>query len=281
MKGCRKMQDRLMPADRRIDDREQPRHDMARHDIGRDVASIEPAAKTVTNPVDYASDLPDTFKYEHFDRALRAATSRWTMGLSPHATAAAWLNWSAHLTRSPGRQLELAEIAWQNAFKVAQFAVDAMSGSAPEPPFQPRPDDRRFRAPEWQALPYSLYVQSFLAADDYRRHATQRMRGMSRVHAQRVEFMLRQLYDLVAPSNNPWLNPVIRKENKGGVRSQYCSWAGQIPVRRWPQFVRRYCSQDRWFRRRTRPRRNARARRLSKSSDRAHSVRADDQARRR
>jgi polyhydroxyalkanoate synthase len=87
------------------------------------------------------------------------------------------------------------------------------------PPFLPREGDRRFSAPEWQTRPFDVYVQWFLALEDYWRQATAQVRGMSPIHADRISFMTRQALDVLSPSNNPLLNPVIlsRTRQEGGM----------------------------------------------------------------
>jgi poly(3-hydroxyalkanoate) synthetase len=54
--------------------------------------------------------------------------------------------------------------------------------------------------------------QGFLAAQDWWDVATDGMPGLGKRNADRVRFQMRQVLDLVSPSNYPWLNPEIIAE---------------------------------------------------------------------
>lgn len=147
--------------------------------------------------------------YKDLDRIVRSLIARNTGGVSPYSIMEAWSDWALHLSRSPGRQFELMERGMRNAVKVWAHALRTQ-GKAPEAaPFEPRPYDHRFTHPGWDRLPFSLWQQSFLATQDWWDHATDPMRGLSEANSDRVRFMVRQLLDLVSPSNLPMTNPEI------------------------------------------------------------------------
>ena len=143
-----------------------------------------------------------------FDRAAHAVVARMTGGLSPYAATSAWADWYFHFATAPGRQRELAERALANATKLASFSVSAWGGDA-KAPFAPRPTDHRFAHKDWTNAPYSIWQQSFLAAQDWWEEATARTRGTKPTSSDRVSFMARQMLDVFSPSNAPWLNPEI------------------------------------------------------------------------
>lgn len=149
--------------------------------------------------------------FENLDRVARAALGRFTQGVSPNAMSAAALDWASHLARAPGRQLELSVAAWTGALRLQRFAWTSVMGEKATPPFSPRADDHRFVAPEWREPPFSLYAQTFLAAEDFWAQATRQVRGSSAQHAQRMAFMARQALDVVSPSNSLALNPLLLK----------------------------------------------------------------------
>jgi poly[(R)-3-hydroxyalkanoate] polymerase subunit PhaC len=164
------------------------------------------------------ADTHTGFSFDNLDRIARAATGRVTHGVSPNAMTAAWFAWASHFVRAPGRQLELSFTARTNVARLMRYAAQSMTGARAKPPFQPRQGDRRFSAAEWQELPFALYVQWFLALEDYWHLATRQVRGMSAIHTDRIAFMCRQGLDVLSPSNNPFLNPVIlrRTQLEGG-----------------------------------------------------------------
>ena len=161
---------------------------------------------------DATDHVPITRTYESFDRLTRAAMGRLTHGVSPHATTAAWLDWTSHLSCSPARQMELAEVALGNWLLTARYILDTLLDPEAKPPFAPRKDDHRFRQPEWNNLPYCHFVQAYLAVEDFWRRAAHPIRGMTDIHTRRVDFMLRQMLEIVAPSNYPHLNPIVGRQ---------------------------------------------------------------------
>ena len=146
--------------------------------------------------------------FETLDRLTRAMTARVTHGGSPHAQYAAWFDWASHLSRAPGRQLELWLQAVRSAMRLAHFVSRAAGGSA-NPPFVPAESDRRFVDPAWNAFPYVLWQQAFLAQEEWWRSATREVRGMAPRSAARIGFIALQILDVMSPSNVPWLNPMI------------------------------------------------------------------------
>jgi len=135
-------------------------------------------------------------------------TGRFTNGVSPHAQYVAWFDWTSHLSRAPGRQLELWLQGVRAATQLMQF-VSRPAVAAADPPFATTESDRRFDDPAWRSLPYLLWQQAFLAQEDWWRSATREVRGMAPRNAARVNFMALQILDMMSPSNVPWLNPVI------------------------------------------------------------------------
>lgn len=156
-----------------------------------------------------ASPTPEQHPHQNLDRAARAAMARVTGGLFPHAFTEAWSDWVLHMSRAPGRQLELAERAQANAVKLASFST---GGKAATAPFAPKEYDHRFSSEAWQQAPFQMWQQAFLAAQDWWDYATDPLRGLRQEDADRTRFMARQMLDVMSPSNFPWLNPEIIAE---------------------------------------------------------------------
>lgn len=154
---------------------------------------------------------PAPVGHRNLDRALRAVVARATGGISPYAVTETWHDWAVHLARSPGRQLELMERAQTNAAQVMSYAMGTWSKNRePEDvPFAPKVHDHRFSDPAWEKAPFNLWKQGFLAMQDWWDHATDDVRGLHKRDADRAKFQVRQMLDLVSPSNFPWSNPEI------------------------------------------------------------------------
>ncbi len=174
-------------------------------------------AKTATPPnvVPKAALLPQAEQHSHphqnLDRAVRAAVAQVTGGMSPHSVTETWHDWGLHLSRSPGRQLELMERAQSNAAKVMAYATGAWSKDRDpsDEPFSPKAYDHRFIDSAWDSPPFNFWKQGFLAVQDWWDHATDDINGLRKQDADRAKFQVRQMLDLISPSNFPLTNPEI------------------------------------------------------------------------
>ncbi len=152
--------------------------------------------------------------FSHFDRRLHSAIARLTAGVSPYAISRAWSDWAIHTARAPGRQAELLVHAVKDAQRVAQFAAAQAQGREFEAPFHAKERDPRFDHPGWDNPPFSLWKQSFLAAQDWWSVAASNIRGMEERDTDRLQFLARQTLDVMSPSNVPWMNPAIIEETR-------------------------------------------------------------------
>ena len=146
---------------------------------------------------------------ENLDRLLTAMASRMTAGISPVAVGLAWSDWWLNLARSPGMQMELAQKAGANAAALVTWTQRAAGDAGTPWLIEPADGDRRFRDPGWRNWPYSFLTQAFLLNQQWWCETSCRVRGLSRKHADRVGFILRQILDRNAPSNSPLTNPEV------------------------------------------------------------------------
>ncbi len=175
---------------------------------------IEPALVNAKFPT-----VPGTTFAEMTDRSLHAAIARFTAGLSPAALAQAYLDWATHLVSAPGKQAQLVDKAFRKAIRFAEFASRcAVDGKNTPNCIEPLPQDRRFIDEGWQNWPFRFSYQAFLLQQQWWFNATTGIRGVSRRHEEMVEFMSRQLLDMLAPSNSALTNPEIlaRTVSAGG-----------------------------------------------------------------
>lgn len=175
----------------------------------RALAPVKPAPMPVAVPPARKTPPPDDHPHQNLDRAFRAAVALMTGGIAPHAFLGALNDWALHLGGSPGRQLELAERAQRDFFKLIARAADAAGGA---PAFKPKSYDHRFHHPGWQKAPFNIMQQGFLAVEDWWDFATDHLRGLRPEDADRTRFMARQMLDVLSPSNFPALNPEIIEE---------------------------------------------------------------------
>lgn len=145
--------------------------------------------------------------HDALDRALHAAMARVTHGLSPDATIGAWADWLGHLAAAPGRQMDLAERAGRNAMAV--WLDTLHNDPAHDAPFHPAATDHRFTHADWAKAPFRFWQQSYLAAQDWWAEAARDLPGTQPRNADRVAFMLRQMLDMLSPSNIAALNPEV------------------------------------------------------------------------
>ena len=144
------------------------------------------------------------------DRALHAMFARMTGGLSPVALTLAYIDWAAHLAAAPQRRLEIAQSAMSGTrqfFEIARHFFS--SGGKPWTLIKPQPQDRRFEKPDWELPPFNLFAQGFLLTEQWWHAATTGVRGVAPENEAIVEFSMRQLLDMFAPSNFAVTNPQV------------------------------------------------------------------------
>jgi polyhydroxyalkanoate synthase len=176
---------------------------------------VKPMTKTAKCPqlpavIDPKPDHSPPHPHQNLDRSVRAVAARMSGGISTHSFVEAWTDWVQHISQSPGRQLELVEHAQRNALKLLAHSFNQSQDATP--PFVPKAYDHRFDHPSWQKVPFHMWQQGFLAVQDWWDIATDHLRGLEPENADRSRFLARQILDLYAPSNFPWLNPEIISE---------------------------------------------------------------------
>ncbi len=146
------------------------------------------------------------------DRQLHASEARLTSGMSPAAALMAYMDWAVNFLNAPGKQAELAQDAARKSAAFAAYLSRAGTGAQIAPVVEPRPQDHRFDAPEWQRMPFSAIYQSFLMLEQVWDQATKGVEGVDKHHSEVVSFTARQLLDMMSPSNFPTTNPEVLVE---------------------------------------------------------------------
>ena len=173
-----------------------------------------PATKVGVTLVDRsaAGSLEPDPGSEGADRELHAMLARFTGGISPIALSLAYFDWAAHLAAAPQRQMEIIRQATAGISRLVQSALHYVSPEqSPWSLIKPQPPDRRFAAPEWENPPFNLVAQAFLLAEQWWHDATTGVRGVAPANEAIVEFSIRQVLDMMAPSNFAATNPEVLK----------------------------------------------------------------------
>ena len=147
----------------------------------------------------------------NFDRLYHAWLGRQTLSLSPAALSLAYLDWLAHLSVSPGKQLQLVQKALRKILRMTIYSAGDGLKSDASCCIEPLPQDKRFRDEAWQQPPYNLIYQGFLNFQQWLHNVTTGVRGVDPRHEEIVTFMTRQWLDAFSPSNFPWTNPVVQR----------------------------------------------------------------------
>jgi polyhydroxyalkanoate synthase subunit PhaC len=160
------------------------------------------------------------------DRAFHAMLARLTGGISPVALSLAYMDWASHLAAAPQRQLEISQAGLRGA---RQFLEAALHFSSPQHGpwslIKPQPQDRRFAGPEWERPPFNLFAQAFLLNEQWCHEATTGVRGVAPHNEAIVEFSVRQVLDMLAPSNFAVTNPeVLDKAFRSGGENFVFGW---------------------------------------------------------
>lgn len=144
------------------------------------------------------------------DRSVHAAVARFTGGLSPASLMSTYMDWAAHLASAPGKHMELVQKAVKKSAKFTNHLVYCMAHRGEHKRcIEPLPQDKRFAGDAWQEWPYNAMSQSFLLTQQWWHNATTDVRGVSKRHEDRINFMARQVLDIFSPSNFLLTNPEV------------------------------------------------------------------------
>jgi len=160
------------------------------------------------------------------DRAFHAMLARLTGGISPVALSLAFIDWASHLASAPQRQMQIAEDALQGGRQLFEAAAHYFSSNqGPWSLIKPQPQDRRFARPEWEIPPFNLLAQAFLLREKWWHDTTTGVRGVAPQNEAIVEFSVRQVLDMLAPSNFAATNPeVLEKAFQSGGENFVFGW---------------------------------------------------------
>ncbi|MBS0582146.1 MAG: polyhydroxyalkanoic acid synthase, partial [Proteobacteria bacterium] len=160
------------------------------------------------------------FDTKRLDQHFHVSLARATGSLSPASCALACLDWAMHLAASPGKQLELIDLARSGASEWNHYLRDSCAANGPggHPCVEPAERDRRFNEDEWQRWPFAPLQQAFLLTERWWAAATHDVRGVSGHHENVVSFAARQWLDMFSPGNFLATNPLVleRTFRQGG-----------------------------------------------------------------
>jgi polyhydroxyalkanoate synthase len=174
---------------------------------GKEHASL-PAETGIRHEVVTSGDAePEPYSA---DRAFHAMLARLTGGISPVALSLAYMDWASHLAGAPQRQLETSQAALGSAKQFLEAALHFFSPQhGPWSLIKPKPQDRRFAGSEWERPPFNLLAQAFLLNEQWCQEAITGVRGVAPQNEAIVEFSVRQVLDMLAPSNFAATNPEV------------------------------------------------------------------------
>ncbi len=199
----------------------------AQHRASRPVPPV--LQPTLRAPTPALQPFGTHHSYMSVDRAFKANLARLTLGLSPAVLAEQFFDWLAHLGISPGKQMALVEDALSRSASFGMYAAQAATQSAVPPCVEPLPQDRRFQGQDWQQFPYNLLFQSFLTTEQWWQTATTDVDGVTQRNERRLSFTVRQLLDVLSPSNYIWTNPeVARTTLEQGGRNLVHGWQNLV-----------------------------------------------------
>ena len=152
--------------------------------------------------------------------------ARVTGGISPAALSLAYTDWLSHLAAAPQRRMEISQEAVLGASRFLEAALHCFSPDhGPWSLIKPQAQDRRFDETEWESPPFNLLAQAFLLGQQWWHDASTGVRGVAKSHEAVVEFSIRQMLDVLAPSNFAATNPkVLQKTFQSGGANFVSGW---------------------------------------------------------
>jgi polyhydroxyalkanoate synthase len=150
-------------------------------------------------------------KFRSLDRLLHAMQARYTLSISPGALMLAYYDWMVHLSNSPGKQLELIELFFEQLTRHGSYVTKSVLNKDCEPCIGVEDTYNRFEEEEWQKPPFNFIYQPFLLTQEWWKRATNDISGATKHHLDVVSFVARQILDVFSPSNYLLTNPAVLK----------------------------------------------------------------------
>ena len=180
---------------------------------------------TTRTPSDDSSSLASRTPSRVLDQKFQALIAQATGSQSPALNTMAFYDWMVHLMASPGKQLELWQLATQMLTELHRFAVESRNHTLQEKlaplvglraadPVRYPVEDHRFADPAWQDWPFSLLQQGYLMQERWWRAATQNVPGVDPHHADWVSFCAHQWISMYSPANFALTNPMVLHRTK-------------------------------------------------------------------
>jgi polyhydroxyalkanoate synthase len=134
--------------------------------------------------------------------------------LDPLNVREAYMDFLQHLWSDPQRLFELQMKLWSDWLDLWQdTAKSFVGGNISEALYNPAPDDKRFKAPEWQESAIFNYIkQSYLLTSKWIGDVIEQTEGLDEQTRRKVEFYTRQFVDAMAPTNFLLTNPDVLRE---------------------------------------------------------------------
>ena len=132
----------------------------------------------------------------------------------PFDVGQAFMEMTQKMMADPARMLQAHMGLWEDYVSLWQHTANRMMGAEPgEPVVKPAPDDRRFRAPEWQESHFFDFIkQSYLLTSNWFLSSVQNTEGLDEKSAQKLAFYTRQFMDALSPTNFAMSNPTVLQE---------------------------------------------------------------------
>jgi polyhydroxyalkanoate synthase len=140
-----------------------------------------------------------TSAMDELDDFFQMKLAHLTYGLSPAGLVQMYATWLSQLSLCPGRLASLA------AFPSVKLAARLLQGCDDDNPACA--EDPRFSSESWKIWPWTMYLQTFHAMEEFWDLATKDIPGLDPQTERAVSFMARQILDARAPSNFLLTNP--------------------------------------------------------------------------
>jgi polyhydroxyalkanoate synthase subunit PhaC len=157
-------------------------------------------------------------------RNLRAHVAGMSGGLATDDYLRAWWEWLVNFAAQPTAQWQMVQEGFERAADTWQFALNAASGQM----LAHEHDAAHFQAESWNQWPYNTLVRGYANIDQWSGQLLGAATGVSAGSAQRLEFVRRQLLELVSPARclatNPELLELTRAESGANLLRGWQHW---------------------------------------------------------